>query len=109
MSEIEVRLRQAASAVGVDGRIAALRKSVEEAIDTYPDDADPRYLTRLMDQRSALEAPGLDLIANVAVEMCDNDARRAALLAQPLASAAVALPRVRPAMTRLRRLLGEPV
>lgn len=109
MSEIEIRLRQAASAVGVEGRIEALLGSVQDAIDNYPVDADPRYLSRLIDQRAALQDPDLALIARIAVQLCENDAGRAAVLGPPLATAATVCPLMRPAVTQLRRLLGETV
>lgn len=109
MSEIEARLRQAATAVGVESRIEVLLKSVEEAIESYPDDADPRYLTRLIDQRTALLEPDLALIARIAVQLCENDAARAAVLGPPLATAATVCPLMRPAVNQLRRLLGEGV
>ncbi|MBI1683235.1 hypothetical protein [Caulobacter hibisci] len=109
MSEIEVKLREAATAVGADGRIEVLLKSVEDAIETYPDDADPRYLTRLLDQRAALQDPDLALIARIAVQLCENDAGRAAVLGPPLATAATVCPLMRPAINQLRRLLGETV
>lgn len=109
MSEIEAKLREAATAVGVERRIATLLSSVEEAIDSYPGDADPRYLTRLIDQRAALQEPDLALIARIAVQLCENDAARAAVLGPPLATAATVCPLMRPAVTQLRRLLGEAV
>jgi hypothetical protein len=109
MSEIEAKLREAAEAVGASARIAALLKSVEEAIEAYPDGADARYLTRLLDQRTALQEPDLALIARVAVQLCENDASRAAILGAPLATAATVCPEMKPAVNRLRRLLGEGV
>lgn len=107
MSEIEAKLREAAAAVGVAERIEVLLKSVEEAIEAYPDDADLRYLTRLIDQRTALLDPDLPLIARIAVQLCENDASRAAVLGPPLATAATVCPLMKPAVNQLRRLLGE--
>jgi len=107
MSDIEARLREAAAAIGVAERIEVLLKSVEEAIEAYPDDADPRYLTRLIDQRTALLDPDLALIARVAVQLCENDASRAAVLGPALATAATVDPLMKPAVNQLRRLLGE--
>lgn len=109
MGEIELKLREAATTVGVEARLETLRSSVDEAIDSYPDDADPRYLSRLIDQRKALNAPELSLIAQVAVQLCESQPRLAAVLAKPLATAAVASPLLRPAMNRLQRMLEEAV
>jgi hypothetical protein len=59
-------------AVGLGGRLAALRTDVEQAIATYPA-GDTRYLTRLEEQHERLQNPDLELVVRLVTALCAED------------------------------------
>lgn len=96
---------RAARSIGVERRLAELILDCDRAIREYPADQSRRWLWHIEGQRQRLLEPNLDVIASVAVQMCEARPDLARFIMPALAELTLKRPNLRNHYVRLQRTL----
>lgn len=100
----ENKLLQCAMTIGVDRRIAQLIVDCDQAISTFADGRDPRWLGRIEDQRRRLVEPDLRTLVAVTTQVCEETPALAPFVTPILAELSLTNPDLRPFHHRLSAL-----